>query len=85
VRVPDRLRQIDVARRVRETMARTEALLVDLIRLGKLDGSIASDVDERSAARLMLCLLQGMRVVGKVGRSERDMTAVVGAALRAVS
>ncbi len=75
----------DVAVRVTETMARTEAVLVELIRRGKLDGSVASDVDDRSAARLMLCVLQGMRVVGKVGRSGPDMVAVVAAALRAVN
>jgi hypothetical protein len=30
----------------------------------------------------MLCVLQGMRVVGKTGRSRADMTAVADAALK---
>jgi TetR/AcrR family transcriptional regulator, transcriptional repressor for nem operon len=36
----------------------------------------------KATARLMLCLLQGMRVVGKTGRSRGEMTAVDDAAMK---
>jgi TetR/AcrR family transcriptional regulator, transcriptional repressor for nem operon len=34
-------------------------------------------VDAASTGRLLLCVLQGMRVLGKTGRSHAEMTEVV--------
>jgi hypothetical protein len=44
--------------------------------------SIPADIDGRVAARLMLCLLQGMRVIGKTGRSRKEMMAVADGAMK---
>jgi TetR/AcrR family transcriptional repressor of nem operon len=74
----------ELARRVKGVLGRNEALLADIIREGQADGSITPDVDVEAAARLMLCVLQGMRVVGKTGRTRDEMLAVVEVALRVI-
>ncbi|RFB75679.1 TetR/AcrR family transcriptional regulator [Methylovirgula sp. 4M-Z18] len=74
----------DMARDVAAAFDRNEALLMELVRRGQKDGSIAAHIDARAAARMMLCLTQGMRVVGKTGRTRADMQAVVDLALTAI-
>ena len=58
----------EVARRVAAALDRNEAFMADLIRQGQTDGSIPRHIDPDDTARLMVCLTQGMRVVGKTGR-----------------
>jgi TetR/AcrR family transcriptional repressor of nem operon len=72
----------EVAARVTAALHRTEVLLAGLIRLGQNDGSIPQGIDTDAAARAMLCLLQGLRVVGKTGRTRADMLAAADLALR---
>ena len=72
----------EIAQRVTGSLKRSEALLGELIGQGQADGSIAATLDGATIARLMLCLLQGMRVVGKAGRSKKNMQAVAHAALK---
>ncbi|MEJ0093873.1 MAG: TetR/AcrR family transcriptional regulator [Methylocella sp.] len=72
----------EVGQRIAVALDQSEALLRELIRQGQADGSIASQIDSAAAARLMLCLLQGMRVVGKTGRRRKDMAAVVEIAMK---
>lgn len=72
----------EIAQRVTGSFEKSEDLLRALIRQGQIDGSIAASIDAKVTARLMLCLLQGMRVVGKVGRSKTEMQAVADAALK---
>lgn len=74
----------DVAERVTTALGRNEALLAGLIREGQEDGSLAAHIDPEDAARMLLCLVQGMRVVGKTGRRRQDMLAVVDTALKAL-
>jgi AcrR family transcriptional regulator len=74
----------ELARRVKGVLSRNEALLADIICKGQADGSITPDIDAEAAARLMLCILQGMRVVGKTGRTRDEMLALVDVALRVV-
>ena len=71
-----------VAGRVTAALGQSETLVRDLIRQGQADGSIPADIDSRVTARLMLCLLQGMRVVGKTGRKRKEMLAVAEAAMK---
>ena len=73
-----------VARHLAAALDSNEALLTDLIRLGQEDGSIPPHVDREAAARMLLCLTQGMRVVGKTGRSREAMQSVVDVALKAL-
>jgi len=72
----------EIAQRVTASLHKTEALIVELIRQGQEDGSIRVAIDREATARLMLCVLQGMRVVGKTGRSRTQMSAVANAAMK---
>ncbi|CAB3749481.1 TetR/AcrR family transcriptional regulator [Paraburkholderia humisilvae] len=63
----------DVVQRVNAGLRKTELLLATLIRAGQKDGSISKRIDGDATARLMLCMLQGMRVVGKTGRARAQM------------
>jgi AcrR family transcriptional regulator len=74
----------DVADRVATALERNQALLADLIRQGQEDGSIPPHVDRTAAARMMLCLTQGMRVVGKTGRTRAEMQQVADIAINAL-
>lgn len=55
----------DIARRVTASWKSTETLLGELLRQAEEDGSIAILEDRQATARLLLCLMQGMRLVGK--------------------
>jgi AcrR family transcriptional regulator len=72
----------EMAGRVTAALKRVEALLRDLIRLGQADGSIPSRVDVEASARALLCLLEGLRVIGKLGRSRAEMISAADQALR---
>jgi TetR/AcrR family transcriptional regulator, transcriptional repressor for nem operon len=72
----------EVALRVKAALEKSERLMADLIRQGQTDGSIAAHIDGAATARLILCVLQGMRVVGKTGRSRAEMTAMVDIAMK---
>ncbi|MFT4192064.1 MAG: TetR/AcrR family transcriptional regulator [Comamonas sp.] len=72
----------EIAQRVTGALERSEALLGELLRQGQDDSSIPATLDSQATARLMLCVLQGMRVIGKAGRSKKDMQAVADAAMK---
>ncbi len=74
-----------VATHIATALSRNEAWLAELIREGRRDGSIAAHIEVEAAARMLLCLTQGMRVVGKTGRSRADMQAVADAALKVLA
>src|SRR5579862_9312872 len=57
----------EIAARVSASLARNEAFLADLIRQGHADKSIPGRIDPEATARIMVCLTQGLRVVGKSG------------------
>jgi TetR/AcrR family transcriptional regulator, transcriptional repressor for nem operon len=72
----------ETAARVTTFLRRAETLLRELVRLGQSDGSIPSGINADATARALLCLLQGLRVIGKAGRTRTEMMAVVDQALR---
>jgi len=75
----------EIAARVNATLKRNETVLAELIRAGHADGSIARHIDAEATARALLCLTQGLRVVGKAGRSRADLVAAVDVAMRLVA
>jgi TetR/AcrR family transcriptional regulator, transcriptional repressor for nem operon len=75
----------EVARRVGTAIAGNEAFLAALIRQGQADHSIPGAVDPEAAARVLVYLTQGMRVVGKAGRQPPDTAAVVEIAMKLVT
>ncbi|MDQ0141998.1 TetR/AcrR family transcriptional regulator [Cupriavidus necator] len=74
-----------VASHIAAALSRNEALLAELIRQGQEDGSISVHVNVEATAQMLLCLTQGMRVVGKTGRNREQMQAVAAAALKALA
>jgi TetR/AcrR family transcriptional regulator, transcriptional repressor for nem operon len=72
----------DMAKRVAAVLAGHEKRLVEFIRQGQADGSISARIDAAVTGRLLLCVVQGMRVVGKTGRSREEMTSLVDSALK---
>lgn len=75
----------DLAQWITTLLRKREALLYDLICAGQKDGSIPMHVNGKDCARLMLCLIHGMRVVGKTGRTLQQMTAVVEVAMKTLN
>ncbi|MGI4837833.1 MAG: TetR/AcrR family transcriptional regulator [Janthinobacterium lividum] len=61
-----------------------EQLLKRLIVAGIDDGSIAASVDSAAAAKFMLCLMQGLRVIGKTSPALAEMEATVDMAMKAL-
>src|SRR6202047_4987659 len=72
----------EMAKRVAAVLASQERRLVAFIREGREDGSVSSRVDAAVTARLLLCVVQGMRVLGKTGRSREEMASLVDSALK---
>ena len=72
----------EATRHVAAAFEANEQLLLELVALGQRDGSIAAELDAEATARTLLCLLKGMRIVGKTDRSRADMEAVAQAAMR---
>ena len=75
----------ELGRWVAGSLRRNETLLSGLLREGIADGSVPPHVDPAVTGRLLLCLIQGMRVVGKTGGSRRDMLALVDVALKTLA
>jgi TetR/AcrR family transcriptional regulator, transcriptional repressor for nem operon len=72
----------EMAARVTAALRRVETLLQDLIRQGQSDGSIRSGIDAGAASGALLCVLQGLRVIGKAGRKRAETMAAADHALR---
>ena len=70
---------------VRDTFRRIQALLVDAIRRGQAKGEMTSDQDASDVARFLVCQIEGMRLLGKVGATRQEMSAVVAAAMRSLN
>lgn len=71
----------DVRARVNAQLETNEAFIAGLIREGQADGSIPAHVAIDDTARLMICITQGMRVVGKA-RLPLDGERLVGVAMK---
>jgi TetR/AcrR family transcriptional regulator, transcriptional repressor for nem operon len=72
----------EVAARVNASIGKNEAFLADLIREGQADRSISAEIDPEATARVLVCLTQGLRVVGKSGRAPQDTPAAVDIAMK---
>ncbi|TKI05503.1 TetR/AcrR family transcriptional regulator [Martelella alba] len=71
----------EMAARVVGALQDLECLLAKLIRQGQADGSIADGVSADDTARTLLCVVQGMRIIGKLGKSREGMLSAAQAAL----
>jgi TetR/AcrR family transcriptional regulator, transcriptional repressor for nem operon len=71
-----------MAKRVAAVLAGHEKRVAAFVREGQADGSIAPGLQPEETARLLLSVMQGMRVLGKTGRTRAEMDALVESALR---
>ena len=72
----------EIAARVATVLERNETTVRDLIRAGQDDGSIPRTVDAEANARLILCITQGMRVLGRTTRGAATARSVVEPAMK---
>jgi AcrR family transcriptional regulator len=74
----------EIAERVAATFRQRQQALAEMVERGQADGSIAARIDTADAARLVFCLLQGMRVLGKTGPAYEELAKSVELALQAL-
>ncbi|MCP3397635.1 TetR/AcrR family transcriptional regulator [Bradyrhizobium sp. CCGB20] len=67
--------------RVTAQLKTNESFIAGLIREGQADGSIPAHIAAEDTARLMICMTQGLRVVGKA-RLPLDGERLVGVAMK---
>jgi len=72
----------EMAERVSGILAAHERRLAEFIRQGQEDGSVSREIDPAATARLLLSVTQGMRVLGKTGRSREEMADLVESAIK---
>jgi TetR/AcrR family transcriptional regulator, transcriptional repressor for nem operon len=72
----------EIAARVTSTLKSNEAMLAGVIKQGQSDGSISPAIDAEDTARVLVCLTQGLRVVGKTGRPPPAPDIVVNTAMK---
>lgn len=68
-----------------EIVQKRRVLLVLLLRQVQQDGSVGKHINPEISADVLLALLQGMRVIGKVGVFPEDTRAFVDHAMRVIS
>ncbi len=74
----------EVSLRVQDTFRRIQALLAGAVRRGQSTGELTIGQDAHDVARFLVCQIEGMRLLGKVGATRQEMTAVVEAAMRSL-
>jgi TetR/AcrR family transcriptional regulator, transcriptional repressor for nem operon len=75
----------EIAARVSAVLKSNQAFLKTLIMQGQEDGSICVDLDASETAGLMVCMTQGMRVVGKIGSGIVKSPGLVNLAMKLVA
>jgi len=73
-----------LAHRFRQALAQIEHLFADFVELGIQDGSLPNHLDVQASARYLLCMVEGLRVLGKRGATSREIGAVVEQTMRAL-
>ncbi|QRM45073.1 TetR/AcrR family transcriptional regulator [Rhizobium sp. BG4] len=72
----------EAAKRIEDAYTSNEEFILDLIIIGQADGSISPSVDPAAAAISLLCVMNGMRIVGKTGSTAAEMNAVAETAMK---
>jgi len=74
----------DIKGRLKQTFSRMQGLLKAAIVRGQKQGAINSEQSPDALARYLLCLIEGLGILGKTGRAEKEMVEIVNVALRAL-
>jgi TetR/AcrR family transcriptional repressor of nem operon len=69
---------------IEKTLNRTVEQLVAAVLRGQAAGEFKADLDENSVGKFLLCMMQGLRVLGKVNVGDDDLTPIVELAMRAL-
>lgn len=69
--------EVEAGDRAAASLSNLESLLIGIISDGKRDGTIRNDLDETATARMILSLVQGFRVIGKLGKEPAAFTPAV--------
>lgn len=72
----------EMASRATGALHRVETTLRSLLRIGQADGSVSAEIDADAMAHTFLALLQGFRVIGKLGQGRARTLAAAQQALR---
>ena len=72
----------EAAKRIEDAYTSNEEFILDLIVIGQADGSISPSVDPAAVAISLLCVMNGMRIVGKTGSTAAEMNAVAETAMK---
>jgi TetR/AcrR family transcriptional repressor of nem operon len=75
----------EVAERVQRVQQRMAGMLADEVMRGQSAGVFAGDLDERAVGSFLLCIVQGLRVLGKVQHDEQTLRDAVDMAMRALA
>jgi TetR/AcrR family transcriptional repressor of nem operon len=78
-------RDPEVDARVTQALQSIETLLADIIVQGLADGSIAASVDPQATARVLIGLVQGLRVLGRTRLSPSRAPCVLDVAMKLVA
>jgi TetR/AcrR family transcriptional repressor of nem operon len=70
--------------RVASAQRRMTTLLAAAVIRGQANGAFNSTLDEKAVSHFLLCIMQGLRVLGRVAYEESELTAIVDVAMRAL-
>ena len=75
----------DVLRdRVSSVQRRMATLIAASVIRGQASGAFKSTLDEKAASQFLLCIMQGLRVLGRVATSEGELLSIVDVAMGAL-
>lgn len=77
--------ETDLQARVIQALKQREQLLIDLLKQGQQDGSISPHPDLAATAKMLLCLIQGICVIGKAGCQKDEMDAMINTAMQHIA
>ena len=73
---------VEVSALISRMFRRMQDLFAATVIRGQASGEIPREYDERAIARVLLCTIQGLRVLGKTGPSEKETAEVVDQVLK---
>ncbi|BEU28493.1 TetR/AcrR family transcriptional regulator [Paraburkholderia sp. 22B1P] len=74
----------EVKKFIQQTFSRMQRFLREAIERGQQSGDIAKRHSAETLSRFLLCTIEGMGVLGKTGRTEKEMSEIVDVALQAL-
>jgi TetR/AcrR family transcriptional regulator, transcriptional repressor for nem operon len=76
----------DVAQRVERIFRQMASLLAAAVIRGQATGAFQTDLDERAVGNYLLCVIEGLRVLGKIKTyAEKDLAPIVDLVLAALT